>query len=105
MDRERKAREPFRKLHFHQHRQPFARGEPGPDAAAGLFAAAARHAGLHLAFTWPTNPTGLVLQRNNNLTSTNWVNVTNPATVSGTNRQIIISPLTGPGSFFRLLRP
>ena len=58
-----------------------------------------------LAFTWPTNQTGLLLQRNTNLTSMNWVNVTNAATVSGTNRQIIISPLTGPGSFFRLLRP
>jgi hypothetical protein len=58
-----------------------------------------------LAFTWPTNETSVVLQRNTDLTTTNWVTVTNAATVVGTNRQIIISPLTGSGGFFRLSKP
>ncbi|MEK7678107.1 MAG: putative Ig domain-containing protein [Verrucomicrobiota bacterium] len=58
-----------------------------------------------LACTWPTNASGYVLQRNTNLNTRNWANVTNVATIVGTNSQITISPLTGPGSFFRLIKP
>jgi len=58
-----------------------------------------------LVFTWPTNNASLVLQRNTDLNTTNWVNVTNVATLAGTNRQVTISPLTGSGSFFRLSKP
>jgi len=58
-----------------------------------------------LAFTWPTNAGGYFLQWNANLNPTNWVNATNIATVTGTNQQITIAPLTGPGSFYRLIKP
>ena len=58
-----------------------------------------------LAFTWPTNEASVVLQRNTDLNTANWVNVTNAVTVVGTNKQITISPLTGPGGFFRLTKP
>jgi hypothetical protein len=57
-----------------------------------------------LAFTWPTNDTGLVLQQNANLDSPNWMAVTNAVTVAGTNNRVAISPLTG-NHFFRLVRP
>ncbi len=57
-----------------------------------------------LAFTWPTNETGLVLQQNSDLASTNWVPVTNAATVVGTNKHVTVSPLTG-NRYFRLIRP
>ena len=57
-----------------------------------------------LAFTWPTNAPGLVLQQNTSLGTTNWVPVTNAATIAGTNNRVSILPLTG-NRFFRLLRP
>jgi hypothetical protein len=58
-----------------------------------------------LALTWPTNDASVVLQRNAGLITTNWANVTNVAAVVGTNNLITTSPLTGPGSFFRLIKP
>lgn len=57
-----------------------------------------------LIFAWPTNEVGLVLQQNNDLGGTNWIPVTNAATVVGTNRSVSVSPLTG-SRYFRLIRP
>jgi hypothetical protein len=57
-----------------------------------------------LAITWPTNATGYLVQRCTNLNLTNWVNVTNAATIVGTNQQITITPMNG-ASFFRLMKP
>jgi hypothetical protein len=58
-----------------------------------------------LTLIWPTNESGYILQRNTDLNITNWLDVPNVPTVVGTNQQITISPLTGPGSFFRLFKP
>jgi hypothetical protein len=57
-----------------------------------------------LALTWPTNDTSLMLQQNVNLSTTNWVPVTNAVTVFGTNNLVTISPLIS-NKFFRLVRP
>ena len=53
---------------------------------------------------WPTNATGLVLQQNSDLATTNWVIVTNAISVAGTNNQVSLTPLTG-NRFFRLKSP
>jgi hypothetical protein len=58
-----------------------------------------------LTLFWPTNAVGVVLQRTEGLNAMDWANVGNPVTVVGTNNQVIISPLTGTGSFFRLSKP
>jgi hypothetical protein len=57
-----------------------------------------------LVLTWPTNFSGFSLQQNSDPGTTNWVSVTNTVNLSGTNKQVIISPLTGKG-FFRLMHP
>jgi hypothetical protein len=50
-----------------------------------------------VALTW----SGYMLQQNSNLTTTNWVNVTNAITVVGSEYQTIISPLVNQ-QFYRL---
>ena len=57
-----------------------------------------------LQFSWPTNSAGFVLQRNADLTTTNWVATSNLVSIVGANNQVILSPLTGNG-FFRLALP
>jgi hypothetical protein len=57
-----------------------------------------------LVLTWPTNEP-FVLERNEDLSTTNWVNVTNAVTVVGTNKQVTITPMSGPCSFYRLMKP
>ncbi|NOS69498.1 MAG: hypothetical protein HOP33_06155 [Verrucomicrobia bacterium] len=54
--------------------------------------------------SWPTNAAGFVLQQNSDLSTTNWLDATNTASVVGTNSQVIISPLNGT-EFFRLVHP
>ena len=59
-----------------------------------------------LALSWPTNKSaGFVLQRTTNLNPINWVKVAEAPTVVGTNKQVTITPLAGPGGFFRLAQP
>lgn len=59
-----------------------------------------------LALAWRTNKSaGFVLQRTANLDLINWVNVAEAPKVVGTNMQVTISPLAGPGGFFRLAQP
>lgn len=56
-----------------------------------------------LTFTWPTNFVGFGLQRSLDLGTTNWVSVTNVASVVGTNRQVLVTPLND-REFFRLVK-
>lgn len=58
-----------------------------------------------LVLTWPTNSFGFTLQRNMNLTTTNWLAVTNTPIVTGTNFQISLTPQDPYGGFFRLKYP
>jgi hypothetical protein len=44
---------------------------------------------------WPAPSTGFVLQQNTNLTTTNWVAVTNPPVVANGEEQVTVSPLVG----------
>lgn len=57
-----------------------------------------------LAFTWPTNHTGFLLQQNSDLDTTNWVSVPSAPSVVGTNNCVLISPLIG-NRYFRLIQP
>ena len=60
---------------------------------------------LHnLIISWPTNFAGFALQKNSSGTTTNWVNVTNTASLVGTNNQIIFPAAAG-NYFFRLQHP
>lgn len=53
---------------------------------------------------WPTNSTGFALEQNFDLATTNWVNVTNAASVAGTNNQVVLPRREG-NEFFRLKLP
>ena len=53
---------------------------------------------------WLTSSTVWTLQSNTNLTTTNWVNVTNTVNVVGSENQVIISPPAG-NKYFRLSNP
>jgi len=57
-----------------------------------------------LRLSWPTNFAGFVLEQTADLGASNWLQVTNAVSLSGTNRQVTITPLDGAG-FFRLVRP
>jgi DNA/RNA endonuclease G (NUC1) len=56
-----------------------------------------------LIISWPLAPAGF-LQQNSNLTTTNWVNVTNAANVVGGQNQIIL-PTSSENNFFRIIYP
>ncbi len=58
-----------------------------------------------MAFGWSTNYSNCVLQFNTDLGTTNWSTVTNPINISGSNNQVIISPMVGPRGFYRLKQP
>ena len=51
--------------------------------------------------TWPAPSTGYVLQQSTNLTTTNWLAVTNPAMVVNGEMQITVSPTVG-NRYYRL---
>ena len=57
-----------------------------------------------LLLEWTTNASGFLLQVNPDLGNVNWTNATNAVSVSGTNYQAVISPLTGK-AYFRLHHP
>jgi hypothetical protein len=50
---------------------------------------------------WPAPSDGFVLQQNTNLTTTNWVAVTNPPVVVNGEKQVTVSPLVG-NRYYRL---
>ena len=54
--------------------------------------------------TWPSAWPGYTLQQNSDLTTTNWVNATNPITIVSNEYEVIISPLIGQ-QFYRLMDP
>jgi hypothetical protein len=51
--------------------------------------------------SWPAPSTGFVLQQNTNLTTTNWVVVSNPPVVVNGEKQVTVSPLVG-SRYYRL---
>ena len=57
-----------------------------------------------VAISWSTNSTGYVLQQNDDLTTTNWVNVSTTPTVTNKLKQVVIAPL-GSSQFYRLRHP
>ena len=57
-----------------------------------------------LVLSWPASATGYVPQQTASLDPGNWGGVTNPINVVGVQKQVQISPLTGP-SFYRLFYP
>ncbi|MFM8358404.1 MAG: InlB B-repeat-containing protein [Verrucomicrobiota bacterium] len=54
---------------------------------------------------WPANAVGYLPQWNASLFAAHGVDVTHVPTVAGTNAQVVISPLTGGESYFRLRKP
>jgi hypothetical protein len=52
--------------------------------------------------SWPAPLTGFVLQQNTSLATTNWVNETNPVTLSSGQNQVTVAP-TNSDLFFRLV--
>jgi DNA/RNA endonuclease G (NUC1) len=56
-----------------------------------------------LIVSWPLSPAGF-LQQNSNLTTTNWVNVTNAANVGSGQNQVIL-PTSSENNFFRIMYP
>jgi hypothetical protein len=58
--------------------------------------------GANALISWPGSVLGYVLQENSNLSSTNWLNLTNESIVSNGLNQISI-PITGSHSFYRLI--
>jgi hypothetical protein len=61
-------------------------------------------AGTNTAISWPSPPGGFVLEQNSNLTTTNWITVTNaPFQTNGLN-QLNVAPLTH-AEFYRLEYP
>jgi hypothetical protein len=59
--------------------------------------------GANVIFSWPTNAGGFALQTTTNLSSGNWVTVTNPFTTIGTN-VVFTNIISGKSAFFRLVQ-
>jgi hypothetical protein len=53
---------------------------------------------------WPSPSTGLELQQNGNLNTSNWTTPSEPVSDNGTNRFIIVNPPPG-NRFYRLVKP
>ncbi len=60
--------------------------------------------GGNLLVSWPSPPGDFVLQQNPDLTSTNWMAVTNTPTITNFQNQVILAPTAG-NQFFRLKYP
>ena len=70
-----------------------------PPAALGIATS-----GGNLLISWPSPPGNFVLQQNSDLTTTNWMTVTNTPTMTNFQNQIILSPTNGK-QFYRLKYP
>jgi hypothetical protein len=55
-----------------------------------------------IVLSWPTNATGFGLEQNLDLTTTNWVAVTNAPTTTKGNKQVLLSITNNDNLFFRL---
>jgi hypothetical protein len=60
--------------------------------------------GNNMTISWPTNVPGFILQQKDDLTSADWLNVTNIPFILGSQYQVIL-PLSGNGRMFRLMYP
>jgi len=70
-----------------------------PPAALGI-----APSGTSLVLSWPSPPGGFVLQQNFDLTTTNWLTVTNMPTNTNGQNQVFLVPSTG-NEFYRLKYP
>jgi hypothetical protein len=70
-----------------------------PPAALGIALS-----GTNFLLSWPSPPGGFVLQQNSDLTTTNWLTVTNTPTVTNGQNQAILAP-SGGNEFYRLEYP
>jgi hypothetical protein len=70
-----------------------------PPVALGI-----ANSGTNLVLSWPSPPGGFVLQQNSELTTTNWLTVTNLTTIANGQNQVLIVPSTG-NEFYRLDYP
>jgi hypothetical protein len=61
-------------------------------------------AGTNVLLSWPTNAPGFRLTENADLTTTNWLTVTNPIDLVGTQNQVAV-PDGGSSAFFQLQNP
>lgn len=59
------------------------------------------HSGNAVVVSWSSSFTGFVLQQNNDLSTTNWIDVTNAVSVVGEQNQVITPP-TSSNNFYRL---
>lgn len=58
----------------------------------------------NMLLSWPASFTGFILQQNDDLTTTNWINVTNA--VNGNESQFVVTlPIASGNKFFRLKMP
>lgn len=70
-----------------------------PPAALGI-----APSGTNLILSWPSPPGSFVLQQNSDLTTTNWMALTNLSTITNFQNQMIL-PLTPGNRFYRLKYP
>jgi len=61
-------------------------------------------AGTNVVVSWAWSSSGFVLQRNSDLSTTNWTTVTNTPAVTNWQRQLVVSPGAG-NQFYRLAGP
>jgi hypothetical protein len=60
--------------------------------------------GANFLLSWPSPPGDFVLQQNSDLTTTNWMNVTNLPAITNFQNQVILSPANA-SQFYRLEYP
>ena len=70
-----------------------------PPAALGI-----APSGTNVVLSWASPPGGFELQKNSNLTTTNWLTVTNAPSVTNGQNQVMLSPSNG-NQFYRLKYP
>jgi hypothetical protein len=61
--------------------------------------------GANLSLSWPLPSAGFVLQQSADITSTNWVTLTNSANPSNYWNQVTLSPPAAGNAFYRLVNP
>lgn len=60
--------------------------------------------GTNVVVSWAWSSSGFVLQQNSDLTTTNWITLTNAPAVTNWKNQLLVSPGAG-NKFYRLSRP
>jgi hypothetical protein len=62
------------------------------------------NSGGNLVLSWPSPPGNFVLQQNSDLTTTNWLTMTNTPATTNSQNQVILAPAAG-NQFYRLKYP